>query len=419
MLQTTISQYRDEAIDLYRQTNSFREAAKILCERHPELPGHNHVRSLMAAEYKSLFGDDDVYDEHEKLRKQKQKAQDKLRLDRKVTRDGDRRDNAIEELLENITDNLKTVGKNLKSPQRYSGPFKKKGSVMVVHLSDLHLQELVTLESNKYDFVIASKRLQLMAQKAKALGDCFDCHRIVLAIGGDVVNSDRRIDELLSAASNRSRAVVLAVHLLRQFILDLRERFYIDVVGVCGNEGRAKQELAWSAVAATDSYDALVYYFLQNMLEGDKGLRFNDLQANESVFTIHNETFLLIHGHQARMTDQKAIQSIMGKFANRGIKITHVIAGHIHSACISDYSSRNSSLVGSNAYSEAALNFISKASQNIHIVHQNGLDGFKADLQDTTGVPGYNVMTELQRHNARTIESMPTPDTMVAPIQIT
>jgi hypothetical protein len=45
--------------------------------------------------------------------------------------------------------------------------------------------------------------------------------------------------------------------------------------------------------------------------------------------------------------------------------------------------------VGSNAYSEAALNFCSKAAQNLHIVSANAIDGIKVDLQDTDGIEPY------------------------------
>ena len=419
MLKTAISHLRDEAVDLYKQTLSYRETARILCERHPELPKPNYVRSLVALEVDEEVGDQDVLEDNVRLRKQKIKATDKLRKERKCQVDHDRKENAIEELLTNIQENLKNVNSSLKKTQRYSGKFDRKGSVLVVHLSDLHLQELIDLPGrNTFDFIIASKRLQLMAQKVKALGACFDCTRIVLAIGGDLINSDRRHDEVINNATNRSRAVVLATHILRQFILDLRQNFYIDIVGVTGNEGRAKQELAWSEIGATDSYDALCYWFLEQVLADDNGIRFNSLQANECVFTIHDQTFLLIHGHQIRATDQKSVQSMIAKYAIRDIKVSHILCGHIHSTMISDFISRNSSLCGSNAYSENGLNFNSKAGQNIQIVSNQGIDGFKADLQDTSGVEGYDCLTELQRHSARTTEQAHSPDTQLEPITI-
>jgi len=73
--------------------------------------------------------------------------------------------------------------------------------------------------------------------------------------------------------------------------------------------------------------------------------------------------------------------------------------------------------VGSNAYSEEALGFVSKAAQNIHIVTPQGLDGFKADLQDVSGVEGYEIISKLEEYNAKSAdrahEAMVEPQTIV------
>ena len=182
--------------------------------------------------------------------------------------------------------------------------------------------------------------------------------------------------------------------------MDLRADFFVDVFGVTGNESRAKENLGWVDVVATDSYDFTIYAMLQAIFEAsdDKGMRFHEFQANEVIFSIHGETFLGVHGHQVNATDQKKVQAIIGKFAAKGVKITHVLCGHIHATVISDYVSRNSSLVGSNAYSEEALGFVSKAAQNVHIVTPQGLDGFKCDLQNTDGVDGYDIIEQLEAY---------------------
>ena len=165
------------------------------------------------------------------------------------------------------------------------------------------------------------------------------------------MNSDRRLDELLAMSTNRARATVLAVHLYKQFLQDLRSDFFVDVFGVTGNESRAKENLGWVDVVATDSYDFTIYAMLQAVFDAadDKGLRFHDFQANEVVFKLHNETFLGVHGHQVNATDQKKCQAIIGKYAAKGVNVTHILCGHIHASIISDYVSRNASLVGSNA----------------------------------------------------------------------
>jgi len=108
---------------------------------------------------------------------------------------------------------------------------------------------------------------------------------------------------------------------------------------------------------------------------------------------------------------------MIGKYAAKGVNITHILCGHIHATVISDYVSRNASLVGSNAYSEEALGFVSKAAQNIHIVTPQGLDGFKADLQNVDDVEGYEIISQLAAYNAKSADkagmAMREPTTLV------
>lgn len=341
------------------------------------------------------------------VRREKQAMLDEGRISRTGDRKSMRAETAIAKLNEGVIEALGILGKKLPKAKRRGGKMSKGKPVAVIHLSDNHLNELISTPSNTFDFEVASKRLQLMATKARTYAKAIGAEKIVVAFGGDLLNSDRRIDEVTNMATNRSRAMVLGAWLYQQFLLDLRQDFFLDVFGITGNEGRAKQELSWSDPGVTDSYDASIYWMMQMMMEQtpDKGLRFHALQGNESVFTIHQETFLLLHGHQVNMTDQRKVQALIGKHsALNGTRITHVLAGHIHSAMVSDFASRNSSLSGGNAYSEEALGFCSKASQNMHIVWPQGggqLDGIKLDLQNVEGVAGYPIVTILAEHSAR------------------
>ena len=353
------------------------------------------------------------------LQKEQQKARDLTRIATKDRRETARIENAVTAYNEALLAELKQHGAALADCPRRSGPLNPNASALVIHLSDNHFNELVNLPTNRFDFTVAAKRLQLLAMKAKLLGLAYGVERVVVFFGGDLMNSDRRLDELLAMSTNRARATILAVHLYKQFLMDLRADFFVDVFGVTGNESRAKDNLGWVDVVATDSYDFTIYAMLQSLFGAveDAGMRFHEFQANEVVFKLHNETFLGVHGHQVNATDQKKCQAIIGKYAAKGINVTHILCGHIHASIISDYVSRNASLVGSNAYSEEALGFVSKAAQNIHIVTPQGLDGFKADLQNVDGVEGYEIISKLAEYNAKSADkaglAMREPTTLV------
>ena len=419
MSMTPISHLHSEVLELYEQYGSYLGAATELHKRYPYLAKPNQLRTYIKTEVTGPLLDYETVEANVQLAKANQRMADQNRIANKAFREHARIENAVTAYNEAILAELEQHGAALSDCPRRTGPLDPKAAAMVVHLSDNHFNELVNLPTNRFDFEVASKRLALLAQKAKLLGKAYGVERIVVFFGGDLMNSDRRLDELLAMSTNRARATVLAVHLYKQFLLDLRADFFVDCFGVAGNESRAKENLGWVDVVATDSYDFTIYAMLQAVFDAaeDKGMRFHDFQANEVVFSIHNETFLGLHGHQVNATDQKKCQAIIGKYAAKGINVTHILCGHIHASVISDYVSRNASLVGSNAYSEEALGFISKAAQNLHLVTPQGLDGFKADLQNVDGVDGYEIISRLAAYNAKSADkahsAMREPQTIV------
>ena len=416
---TPISHLRDEIRSLYEEIGSYLGTAEALYQRHPGLARPNQLRAYIKTELTVQPIDLETVAENVRLAKLVQKQSDNSRIANKAFREHARIENAVISYNEAIVAELEQIGESMRGCEVRSGPLDPQAAALVVHLSDNHFNELVNLPTNRFDFEVAAKRLQLLAQKAKLFGKAYGVERVVVFFGGDLMNSDRRLDELLAMSTNRAKATLLAVHLYKQFLMDLRSEFFVDCFGVTGNESRAKENLGWVDVVATDNYDFTIFSMLQVVFETmeDKGMRFHDFNANEVVFKLHNETFLGVHGHQVNATDQKKCQAIIGKYAAKGINITHILCGHIHATVVSDYVSRNASLVGSNAYSEEALGFVSKAAQNIHLVTPQGLDGIKCDLQNVEGVDGYDIIEALAAYNARSAdkahEAMRTPQTIV------
>ena len=416
---TPISHLHDEVVELYEEIGSYLGTAEALHERYPSLAKPNQLRGYIKTEVVNSETDLELVAENVRLAKANQAAADRNRIANKAFREHARIENAVEKYSQEILRVLQEVGHSLAGSPRRSGPLNPESPVVVVHLSDNHFNELVNLPTNRFDFEVAAKRLQLLAQKVKQYAVPMGAQKVVVFFGGDLMNSDRRLDELLAMSTNRAKATLLAVHLYKQFLMDLLSDFFVDCFGVTGNESRAKKDLGWVDVVATDNYDFTIYSMLEVIFDAidDRTIRFHDFNANEVVFKVHNETFLGIHGHQVNASDQKKVQAMIGKYAAKGINITHIICGHIHATMVSDYISRNASLVGSNAYSEEALGFVSKAAQNIHIVTPQGLDGIKCDLQNVNGVKGYDIIPALEAYNARSAdkayEAISEPQTIV------
>ena len=343
--------------------------------------------------------DADILRANVKLAKQKQSIQDVNRIERKSFREYARIENAISEYnnkLQEIFDNYK-LSKLTKSHKQ------KSKACGVIQFSDIHFNELVDLEHNKYDFKVASKRCKYFVKKAITYFKSQNISNILIAQTGDLLNSDRRLDELLNMATNRAKATFLAVDIFQQVILELNKHFNVSVAAVTGNESRVKQEWGWSKMLASDNYDFTIFKTLEYIFKDSK-VKFINGDPTELVVEVAGQNLLLLHGNGSiKKGIDTSITQIMGRYRSRGINVQYVIFGHVHSARVGDNFSRSSSMVGANDYSEKALNLAGRASQNCYIFYENGnRDGVKIDLQNYDD-DMYDIDKSLEAYNTKSL----------------
>ena len=347
--------------------------------------------------------------ENVRYRKEKQKAQDVTRIERKGFREHARIENAVEEYSKELK---KLFEKNRLHKLTKSHKISKR-AVGVIQFSDVHFNELVELQNNRYDFKVASQRCQYFVDKASAYFKINNVSQVVVALTGDLMNSDRRLDELLNQASNRAKATFLAVDIIQQVILDLNNSFNVSVANVVGNEGRANKELGWSNSVATDNYDYTIFSCLKYLFKDSKVHFIDGGDPSELVINVAGQNLLMIHGHGAIGAGvEKSINQICGRYSMKGIRIDYVIFGHVHSARVGDCFGRSSSMVGANDYSEKALNLGGRASQNAYVFYENGnRDGIKIDLQNVD-CDGYEIDKTLEAYNAKSAKKSKKTETI-------
>ena len=261
--------------------------------------------------------DIELLKENVKYRKEKQKAQDVSRIERKSVREFARVENAVEE----YSKELKQLFENYKLHTETKKHRSSSKAVGVIQFSDVHFNELVDIKGNKYDFEVASKRCQYFVSQAKKYFKMANIKSIVVAFTGDLLNSDRRLDELLNQATNRARATFLSVDIMQQVLMDLNQDFNVSVASVVGNEGRANKELGWSDAVATDNYDYTIYNCLRYLFK-DSNITFIDGDPSELVVNVAGQNLLMLHGHGGlRGGIEKAINQIMGRYSIKGINI--------------------------------------------------------------------------------------------------
>ena len=121
-----------------------------------------------------------------------------------------------------------------------------------------------------------------------------------------------------------------------------------------------------------------------------------------------------MHGESVGPSNTQAkITQVIGKYALKGIDIRFVMFGHVHSAHLSDWYARSSSLGGSNTYNENALTLVGRASQNIHVLHEDGLlDSIKVDLQGEFE-HRYDIDKELEAYNVKSADKLKSNETIL------
>lgn len=378
------------------------EAAKALKETSERF-ADNFAAATLAEEVEA---DDELIDENVKLAKKVYRLQDIQRVERKAFREHSRVDNMILELHEQMK---KVLEDNSFSEGTFYHDTPQDAPVGVVQLSDIHFNELVDdLDTNAFNFEIASQRLRKLIRKAKPIFLANKVTEVCLFLTGDLLNSDRRLDEITNAATNRSRAVFLAVDIIQQVIRDLNQEFNVTVASVTGNESRVGEHVHFSDFLAGDSYDIVIHNMLTYLFKGSNGVTFLPVKNPvEHVVSIGVNNILLLHGHLHRgiaRNPEGEVEKIKARYATRGQLISYVLMGHIHCAQVSDLYSRSSGLPGANAYSERALNLVGRASQNIYLVNPNQfgeIDGIKIDLQNVDGEPMYEFDTTLEAYQKK------------------
>jgi hypothetical protein len=394
-------EYNSEIIEIKRANPSITQkeiAKKILGKcSFAELDSfRRYVSRLLSPE--SM---DEMIVENVRYKKEKQNAQDRNRIQNKAFREYARVENAVEEYGKELTRLNKEYGSKL-SKIKFPVYKAKSGNVGVLHLTDLHGNELINLPHNKYDFHVLSKRLKKHVAESLRYFEFHDVNKVLIAFTGDLLNSDRRLDELLNQSTNRAKATVIMIHLLTQAISEVRTKYPVSVVSVLGNESRVGKEMTFSGESLSDNYDFTIVAQLAQIFKfsGVKGVEFKSYQNLKEVVSIGSQKWLFCHNLSGMLDSQTKTQSEIGLMSLAGHKIDFIVGGHIHATRITDISARSASMAGSNTYNENALGLMGRASQNCYVVRGDDRLIQVNDLQNADN-EGYEVVSQLEAYNAK------------------
>lgn len=404
------TQLQQERLQAWLDYGSQNKAAEALgCDRKAF---HRALRSAESNYYETHL-DQEIVAENVKLAKRAQRHQDVSRIERKAFREQARIENAVGGYVKQMCELLDEHG--------WTEPTAKpetdaSDAVGVIQLTDIHFNEMVDLAQNQYNFEIAGKRLYKLVSEASREFRMRGIRNVLVALTGDLMNSDRRLDELLINQDNRARATLGAVDILRQLFWHLlNDGFNITAADVNGNEGRVPKDVGWVDKVASDNYDETICRMLQYSLKDvDRVSWATRADATECVVSVAGHNWLLIHGHQIGKNTETEIAKLVAKYAKRGIEIRYVIFGHIHSGHLNENYARSPSPVGDNAYSDKALNLTGRAGGAYYIAEPSGaIHARLQDTQDISDVEGYTPIEAYRAHNPKSAVKADGPGTTI------
>lgn len=350
--------------------------------------------------------DEELLEANVKFKKEKQRFQDTNRIERKTFREFARVENAVSSYAQEIEKLLKEKGGLLTNYNPSKIIKKENKEIGMIQISDVHANELINLPHNQYDITIASHRLFKLYKESLSFFKARGITEIVVAFTGDLMNSDRRLDELLNMSVNRAKATFVIVDLFQKFLLTLTQDFHISIVSVLGNESRVKDEMSFSKEALSDNYDYTIMNMLRLLFEASKNpnITFGSIDDVETIIEIKKHKILITHDVPRATATQKGTQSVVGMKYLQGNPIDCMISGHIHSTNNQVYGYRSSALCGSNSYSDNALHLAGRAGQNIYIFGEGYRHVISIDLQEYDENELFDIASTLMEYDARSIE---------------
>ena len=138
--------YKDIVIKMWLDGFGSYHIAQDLIEKNHLTIDKKEFKKIIEQLIKHHLVDKEILKSNVILSKQKQKAQDLNRIERKSFREHARIENAVSDYGKEIAKLLKNYNFTLKTKDHKST---KNDAVMVVHLTDTHFNELVNIDGNK------------------------------------------------------------------------------------------------------------------------------------------------------------------------------------------------------------------------------------------------------------------------------
>lgn len=262
-------------------------------------------------------------------------------------------------------------------------------SVGLIHLSDLHVGEVVRAEEiggyNQYDPETFRRRIRRMIAASIEIlprwASDTDLRGVVLALNGDLISGDIHDELRRTNALTSHEQVALATDEIAGAIKQLADKFGAVMVTVTpGNHGRNTEKTHAKRMAAL-SYDTMVGNILARQFESDERVVVNIAPGADLLFPLFGWSVLQTHGDSMGTGGGQGFAGPELPIVRGGKKIKLagfatgerydiILTAHFHTSSNPGNVLANGSMVGASEYSLRIRAIPEPPMQWLGLVHQ-------------------------------------------------
>lgn len=271
---------------------------------------------------------------------------------------------------------------------------------VVLHLSDLHVGEVVNREEvmgvNEYSLETAERRIARLFNAASVLmtsawpaSDAAPV-KVCVLLGGDLISGHglhpehAETDAGTAYQQTKWAAEYIAAGVLRLHV-DLKQRFGravpIELISVVGNHGRDTFGKPRTKQVSIQSYDTLVSDFVEAGLKQYPTITHYRPRGFDAYFEAAGWPLLLTHGDRMgsgggtgfigpAATIIKGHRKILDTEHRQRRPVYKVFSGHFHTTCVTPFGFGNGSGIGYGEFAKSLRADPEPAQQNMVVFHE-------------------------------------------------
>lgn len=325
----------------------------------------------------SKFSEDEYTNKLNEQKRELEKTKVAYRDERSAWSKQNRIEARIEERLDNLERELKSIGESLfDNPDHIA--VNCGDNSLVVMLSDLHTGQTFDSPFGQYNTDILKRRMGQLLSKIITIGNRHNSVMVNVVLLGDQISGNIHNTIQVSNRENVIEQIKVASEVITWFCVELSKVFgYVHVYEVAGNHSRlvSNKEMA----VHDERLDNLITWIIKQMTAHMKNIKVHDdeetrIDSGISMFELYGKDYVAVHGDYdiLNKTGVGNLSMMLGKIPYA------IMNGHNHFPSNTDVNGvkviQGGSMAGSGDNYTIEKRLSGKPNQTVLVCDENGID---------------------------------------------